>query len=263
MLDSRDQKIKAILASPAAASRPKDRTPAHYLEPTRTSWLDPQRFFQRYPGAYRILTTWLAPRLPFTAWRKYFPDFKTSIVLNLGCGTQRLDPDIINVDFVDFPHIDITADFSEALPIKDQCIDGIVSMSVLEHMESPHLAAREIVRVLRRGGVLYVNTPFLYPYHAAPNDYTRWTLSGLSQLFGEEMEVVESGPRGGVFCVCLITATHFIAQLLCCGSEKLYRLLNHLSLAVLAPIKYFDFFTIKLPFTSNLCPSFFWIAKKK
>lgn len=263
MLDSRDQKIDAILASPGSASHAKDRAPTHYLEATRTSWLDPQRFFQRYPGAYRILTAWLAPRLPFKAWRKYFPDFKNSIVLNLGCGTQCLDPDIINVDFVNFPHVDITADFSEALPIKDHCVDGIVSISVLEHIANPHLAAREIVRVLRRGGVLYVNTPFLYPYHAAPNDYSRWTLSGLSQLFGEEMEVVESGPRGGVFCVYLITTAHFVAQLLCCGSEKLYRLVNHLSLAVLAPLKYLDWIGAKMPFSRGFAPSYYWIARKR
>ena len=262
MLDSRDQKIKAILASPAAASRPKDRTPAHYLEPTRTSWLDPQRFFQRYPGAYRILTTWLAPRLPFRAWRKYFPDFKSSIVLNLGCGTQCLDPEIINVDFASFPHVDILLDFTKKLPIKNLSVDGVISISVLEHLPNPSFAAKEIIRILKNGGILYVNTPFLYPYHGAPDDFARWTLSGIKELFGKKMQVITSGPRGGVCCLYILVTAHLFSQMLCFRNKNLYHFINHLVLGLLAPLKYLDFLSIKLPFSSELSPSYFYIAKK-
>jgi SAM-dependent methyltransferase len=262
MLESRDQKIKAILASQTTASHAKDRARAHYLEARRTPWLDPQRFFQRYPKVYHAITALLAPRLPFSAWRKHFPDFKSSIVLNLGCGTQNLDPEIINVDFTSFPHVDILLDFTKTLPIRNESVDGVISISVLEHLVNPSLAANEIVRILKKGGVVYVNTPFLYPYHGAPEDYSRWTLSGLSQIFGKNMQVLSSGPRGGVFCVYISVTAHLLAQCLCCGSEKLYYLFNHMTLAFLAPFKLFDFLNIKLPFSHYLSPSFYWIAKK-
>lgn len=259
----REQKVNAIIAQHSTVAYASKGGPEHYLEKTRTRWFDPQCFFQCYPFIYGLLTAWLAPRLPFSGWRKYFPDFKSSIVVNLGCGTQRLDANIINIDFVSFPHVDITADFSEPLPLKDSCVDGILSISVLEHMDNPRLAANEIVRVLKKGGILYVNTPFLYPYHAAPYDYSRWTLSGLSNLFGEEMELVVSGPRGGVFCLYIITTAHLIGQLFSFGNDKFYRIFNHLTLGILAPLKYFDWFTCKMPFNEYFAPSYYWIARKK
>ena len=222
----REQKVNAFIAQHSTVAYASKGGPEHYLEKTRTRWFDPQCFFQCYPFIYGLLTAWLAPRLPFSGWRKYFPDFKSSIVVNLGCGTQRLDANIINIDFVSFPHV-------------------------------------EIVRVLKKGGILYVNTPFLYPYHAAPYDYSRWTLSGLSNLFGEEMELVVSGPRGGVFCLYIITTAHLIGQLFSFGNDKFYRIFNHLTLGILAPLKYFDWFTCKMPFNEYFAPSYYWIARKK
>ena len=41
---------------------------------------------------------------------------------------------------------------------------------------------REATRVLRSGGQLILQTPFLYPLHDIPHDFQRWTLPGLEAL---------------------------------------------------------------------------------
>jgi SAM-dependent methyltransferase len=51
-----------------------------------------------------------------------------------------------------------------ALPLKSNSVDIIVCRWILEHLEHPDLAMREMARVLRKDGVLYVKTPNLWNY---------------------------------------------------------------------------------------------------
>jgi hypothetical protein len=46
--------------------------------------------------------------------------------------------------------------------------------------------------VLKPGGTVLAHVPFLYPFHAAPHDYQRYTPAGLRVLF-EAFEPLEAG----------------------------------------------------------------------
>lgn len=48
---------------------------------------------------------------------------------------------------------------AEVLPFRDRSFDAVLCMDVLEHVNSPAAAMREIGRVLAPGGVAYVTTP--------------------------------------------------------------------------------------------------------
>jgi SAM-dependent methyltransferase len=69
--------------------------------------------------------------------------------------------------------------------------DIIVSCSTFEHFKYPHLAAHEILKVLKLGGLLFVQTHFTFPLHAYPYDYFRFTTEALSGCFeGQGVEVI-------------------------------------------------------------------------
>lgn len=60
------------------------------------------------------------------------------------------------------------------LPFEREEFDLVVSTSVLEHDEFFWLTFLEMVRVLKVGGILYVNAPAKGPYHRHPVDCWRF-----------------------------------------------------------------------------------------
>ena len=80
----------------------------------------------------------------------------------------------------------------QAMTFDDNSFDGVICMEVLEHVSDPFQAARELVRVVRPGGLLLVTVPFLAPYHGKSGqtashktypDNWRFTHTGLELLF--------------------------------------------------------------------------------
>lgn len=86
---------------------------------------------------------------------------------------------------------DIYAD-AHQLPIKCDSIDVVLLLDVLEHLANSDAAMMEIKRVLRDGGQLIMNTPFLYPLHDEPRDFSRFSVHwyrGLMEKYGFQLEV--------------------------------------------------------------------------
>ncbi len=257
---TKPERIQSILLSDALKTQSTTR--AHYMPQEKDSWLDPQRFFQQFPSLYVLIKAILTPTMTLHCWTTEVPDPATHIVLNLGAGATQLHPAMINTDFVAFAHIDIVADFSAPLPIRSDSVDAVVSISVFEHLAKPQFVAAEVWRILKPGGIFYLAVPFLYPFHAAPYDFTRWSLPGVRLLLGESFEIVRSGARGGPMGVVILALAHTLAQLLSFGSVRLYSIVNFAGLGLLAPLKLLDLGLAHLPFNSTLCPGLFVTAKK-
>lgn len=82
-------------------------------------------------------------------------------------------------------HPDIVGDI-HAMPFADNSQDAIICMSVLEHVENPIQASKELFRVLAPGGYCFVYVPFLYYYHAEKGyygDFWRFTRDSIAFLF--------------------------------------------------------------------------------
>jgi hypothetical protein len=253
------EKLAAALTRPA---RPSDGR-QHYLSESRGG-LDPQKLIQGVPWLYAWIKAYLAPTWSFQRWRSHVPDPATATVINLGAGTTRLSPEIINVDFAGFPHIDVVADFNEPLPFKDGSLDAVISISVLEHLEHAERVVTEVARVLKPGGIFYAATPFQYPFHGAPSDFRRWTLPGMKVLLGDRLEIVAQGPRGGAIGVVILALAHAVGQLTCLGSERLYHIVNFGVMGLLAPLKLVDLLVLShLPQAGTLCPGIFVAARKR
>ena len=79
-----------------------------------------------------------------------------------------------------------------SIPLAEGSVDGVIVQAVLEHVLEPTIVANEIHRVLRIGGIVYADTPFLQQVHEGAYDFTRFTDSGHRFLF-RRFERIDSG----------------------------------------------------------------------
>lgn len=59
---------------------------------------------------------------------------------------------------------------------------GVLCSEVLEHVSRPWVALPKVLDVIRPGGWVVVTTLFAFPEHGFPDDYYRYTQSGLRLL---------------------------------------------------------------------------------
>lgn len=112
-------------------------------------------------------------------------DLKDGLILDCGAGNRKIHlPNVINYEIVAFPSTDVLG-VGEKLPFKDNTFDAIFSLAVLEHVVNPFACARELERVLKPGGKLLCQVPFLQPYHGYPSHYFNMIDQGLASLFSE------------------------------------------------------------------------------
>lgn len=131
---------------------------------------------------------------------------------DIGCGGQPLryliescGGEYVGIDVIqnDQETVDIIADIS-AIPLPEESFDVIVCTEVLEHSFEPQKALQELSRLLKPSGAILITTPFAYPLHEIPYDFSRITpfyieywfpKLGLKQpdilkLNGNELEVI-------------------------------------------------------------------------
>lgn len=81
--------------------------------------------------------------------------------------------------------------------IEDYSFDVVVSSQVLEHVPKPWEWIKEITRVVRPGGLVYLCSPNTMPYHAYPVDCWRVWPDGMRALMQDAgLSVVESYASG-------------------------------------------------------------------
>jgi hypothetical protein len=84
--------------------------------------------------------------------------------------------------------VDLVADVHRLTQVTgEEQFDVIISCSTFEHLKYPHLAAHELMKALRIGGILFIQTHQSFPLHAYPYDYFRFSREALAGLFGARM----------------------------------------------------------------------------
>ncbi len=136
----------------------------------------------------------------------------------IGNGTDALysgAPAVIGFDIYGTALTHFIAD-AHQIPFRSGAVDAVVVQAVLEHVLDPERVVREIHRVLKPGGLVYAETPFLQQVHAGPYDFTRYTASGHRWLF-RAFEEITAGPVAGPGTQMLWSVDHLTRGLLRSG----------------------------------------------
>jgi Methylase involved in ubiquinone/menaquinone biosynthesis len=218
---------------------------------------------KRFPRLYRVLAAVFGTSTGGVSPERFVERYTKpmDLVLNLGSGASERFGAALHVDLFSFAGVDVVADIAR-LPFCDESVDAVLCIQVLEHVPRPQEVLHEIRRVLKPGGVCYLTTPFLYPYHSSPHDYTRWTLDGLREL-ADGLEEVQGGLRHGPTSGFVIIFTQWLALVCSFGSVKVFNLLSVVGMAFLAPLAHIpDFFLNRLPMAENIASGHYLIARK-
>lgn len=111
-------------------------------------------------------------------------------ILDLGCGFKPYQPlfpryQYIGVDMSLNSYADVIAD-NHNLPFKDNIFDVIIITEVLEHCDDEYRVIDELRRVAKKGALVYLTLPFIFPLHGVPYDFNRFTKYKLKQLFKKD-----------------------------------------------------------------------------
>lgn len=94
----------------------------------------------------------------------------------------------IGSDLIKGPNVDVVCD-NDSLPFDENYFDYLLCNQVLEHTRNIHWAIQEMQRVVKKNWYIFVSLPFLYPEHACPRDYYRFTRFWLEELF-KDFEII-------------------------------------------------------------------------
>lgn len=248
--DLKREKLKAILIQPetlpvqnhAFCALSGDRSPKSKAEGLFTFL---QSYIRKNGFIYNLIRRVVAPACYTQQYynevnrmlNTYGPE---AIILNLGSGPAVFQGriDIINVDIFAFDEVDICAEASR-LPLKDNTVDLILNIGLLEHVEAPAAVTAEMWRVLKSGGEALIYAPFMYPIHGAPYDYQRFTDRGLYTLvsaFSRKEVRAASGATSSM----LAMWQEWMATLLSFGNKTLHDIILILLMITTFPVKYFD-----------------------
>ena len=118
------------------------------------------------------------------------------LFLDVGCGRRsRTYDNCLYLDVYPSPSADIVMAPACRYPIADGSLDGIGCFAVLEHVTEPWTAAAEFRRMLKPGGQVFIDYPFLVPVHGYPSHYYNATREGLRRLFDAGFEDVSIATR--------------------------------------------------------------------
>lgn len=118
---------------------------------------------------------------------------------SIGQGMQALYDDrqvqLVGFDIYGSEHVQFIGD-AHKIPLPDNYFEGVILQAILEHVLEPRQVVSEVSRVLKKGGIVYAETPFLQHVHEGAYDFTRFTESGHRYLF-KDYRLIKSGASAG------------------------------------------------------------------
>lgn len=146
----------------------------------------------------------------FKAIEKQAPLFKGQLI-DLGCGTKPYQHLFSNTEKyigLDIEHsgnndgksmVDVFYD-GKSFPFETNSIDGVFSSETFEHIFNLDEIIVEILRVLKKDGLLLATCPFFWPEHEVPYDYARYTSFAIKHMLEQKgFEIISFEKTGNFF----------------------------------------------------------------
>jgi len=216
--------------------------------------------FKKFPRFYYFLIHVVSPVCSDRRPLKRFLESAEGVVLNIGSGNSPRQGGVVNVDMMDYENVDIVCDIHH-LPFKDNSIDAVMSVAVLEHVREPAVVLKELHRVLKPGGRVFSVIPFMQPFHASPHDYQRYTLPGIEFLH-RDFEKIDCGVFSGPVSGALWAVQEALASVFSFGSVKLRNLLTIGVMLLTWPVKFLDLLAMRFPTAKNAASNFYFHGEK-
>ena len=104
--------------------------------------------------------------------------------------------DFVMCDVLPGIDVDVVADLHE-LPVSwTDSFDAFLAYAVFEHLERPWIAAKEVARILKPGGICLVCTHQCFPLHGYPCDFFRFSKEALALIFEDAgLQVTDAAYR--------------------------------------------------------------------
>jgi SAM-dependent methyltransferase len=144
---------------------------------------------------------------------------------------------LVESDVAHGPNTNIIID-AHQIPFQDNCFDLIIAQAVLEHVLDPFLCVKEIHRVLKPGGRIYAETPFMQQVHGGKYDFHRFTHLGHRRLFRQFSEE-KSGLIAGAGSMMAWSLLYFITSF--SPNKKIDKALSYVGSFASFWLKYFDY----------------------
>ena len=178
--------------------------------------------------------------------------------LGIDAVLDREEFDCLETDVLPGPHLDLMCD-AHSLPFADGSVDCVIAQAVLEHVLDPAICAGEAMRVLKPGGILYAETPFMQQVHGGALDFTRFTHLGHRRLF-RHLEELDSGIVCGPGMALAWAYSYFLISFATTSrSQRLLRLVARLTGFWLP---WFDGHLAKKPAAFDAASAFYFLGHK-
>lgn len=220
-----------------------------------------KNFLKKHPKFFLFLYHTLGIYVGKSAKKSIAHIPKGAIIINLGAGVKKVREDVIDVDIAPYAGVDVVADVC-ALPFRDNYADAVIAESLLEHVRTPIAAVKEMHRVLKPGGMIYISTPFMIGFHSSPGDYQRWTTSGVRELL-KDFHEEELGNAVGPTNAMTYIVREWLALVLSFNSPLIRQILSLGLMVLFAPLNLLDFIFARYKGAENIALMFYFIGKKK
>jgi SAM-dependent methyltransferase/uncharacterized protein YbaR (Trm112 family) len=145
------------------------------------------------------------------------------------------------------------------LPFQDNSFDGVIVQAVLEHVVDPYSCVKEINRVLKMGGLVYAETPFMQQVHGRQFDFTRFSHLGHRRLF-RQFEQLDSGAVCGPGMALAWSYKYFLISF--SNNPAIRKGLDIFARFTAFFLKYFDYYLINKKGALDAASGYFFIGKK-